>query len=44
MHAGEGRSPAEVRVAVEELDAQPIGHGTTLLDDLAVVDLVIARA
>jgi adenosine deaminase len=43
VHAGEGRPPAEIRVAVEELFAQRIGHGTTLLDDPAVCDLVIAR-
>lgn len=43
VHAAEGRSPSEIRVAIEELGAQRIGHGTTLLDDPAVVDLVIAR-
>ncbi len=43
VHAGEGRPPAEIRVAVEALLAQRIGHGTTLLDDPAVVDLVLAR-
>ena len=43
VHAGEGRPPAEIRVAVETLLAQRIGHGTTLLDDAAVTDLVIAR-
>lgn len=40
VHAAEGRSVAEIRVAIEELHAQRIGHGTTLLDDPAVVDLV----
>lgn len=30
-------------MAIEELGAQRIGHGTTLLEDDAVVDLVIAR-
>ena len=40
VHAGEGRPPAEIRVAIEELGAQRIGHGTTLLDDPAVLDLV----
>lgn len=44
VHAGEGRPPEEIRVAVECLGAQRIGHGTTLLDDPAVVDLVIERA
>ncbi len=43
VHAGEGRPPAEIRAAVEILRAQRIGHGTTLLDDPAVADLVIAR-
>ncbi len=43
VHAGEGRPPAEIRVAVEVLHAQRIGHGTTLLDDPAVVDLVLER-
>jgi adenosine deaminase len=44
VHAGEGRPPAEIRQAIEELQAQRIGHGTTLLDDPAVVELVRARA
>ncbi len=43
VHAGEGRPPAEIRVAIEELGAQRIGHGTTLLDDPAVLALVIER-
>jgi adenosine deaminase len=43
VHAGEGRPPEEIRVAIAELGAQRIGHGTTLLDDPAVLDLVIAR-
>ncbi len=43
VHAGEGRPPAEIRAAIERLGAQRIGHGTTLLDDPAVVDLVLAR-
>jgi adenosine deaminase len=43
VHAGEGRPPAEIRVAIEVLRAQRIGHGTTLLDDKAVVDLVLER-
>lgn len=43
VHAGEGRPAAEIRVAIEELLAQRIGHGTTLLEDDAVVDLVLAR-
>ncbi len=43
VHAAEGRSPQEIRTAVEALHAQRIGHGTTLLDDASVVDLVLAR-
>lgn len=43
LHAGEGRPPAEIRVAIEELFAQRIGHGTTLLDDPSVLDLVRER-
>ena len=43
VHAGEGRPPAEIAVAIEQLGAQRIGHGTTLLDDLRVVDLVRER-
>lgn len=43
VHAGEGRSAAEIRIAITELDAQRIGHGTTLLEDPALVDLMIAR-
>jgi adenosine deaminase len=43
VHASEGRPPAEIRRAVEALGANRIGHGTTLLDDPAIVDLVIER-
>jgi adenosine deaminase len=43
VHAAEGRSPSEIAIAIEELGAQRIGHGTTLLDDPAVVELVIVR-
>ena len=43
MHAGEGRPPSEIREAVERLHAQRIGHGTTLPDDPAVLDLVRER-
>lgn len=43
VHAGEGRPPAEIRVAIERLGAQRIGHGTTLLDDPSLIDLVRAR-
>ena len=43
VHAGEGRPPGEIRTAVETLHAQRIGHGTTLLDDPDVVDLLLKR-
>ena len=43
VHAGEGRPPAELRVAIEQLGAVRIGHGTTLLDDPDVVALVRDR-
>jgi len=43
VHAGEGRPPSEIRTAIEALGAQRIGHGTTLLDDPAVVELVRDR-
>jgi len=43
VHAGEGRPVAEIRQAIEVLGAQRIGHGTTLLDDPAVLELVVAR-
>jgi adenosine deaminase len=43
VHAGEGRPPAEIRVAIERLHAQRIGHGTTLLQDPSVTALVLER-
>jgi adenosine deaminase len=43
VHAAEGRPPGEIRTAIEALGAQRIGHGTTLLDDPAVLELVLAR-
>jgi adenosine deaminase len=43
VHASEGRPPEEIRVAVEQLHAQRIGHGTSLLDDRGVLDLVLER-
>jgi adenosine deaminase len=43
VHAGEGRPVSEIRWAIEQLHAQRIGHGTTLLDDPAVVALVLER-
>jgi adenosine deaminase len=43
VHAGEGRPPSEIAQAIVELQAMRIGHGTTLLQDPRVVDLVIER-
>jgi adenosine deaminase len=43
VHAGEGRPAAEIREAIERLHAQRIGHGTTLLEDPAVLGLVLER-
>jgi adenosine deaminase len=43
VHAAEGRSVQEIRTAIEELYAQRIGHGTTLLDDPHIVELVIEK-
>lgn len=43
VHAGEGRPPEEIRTAIEVLGAQRIGHGTTLLQDPSVVELVRTR-
>jgi adenosine deaminase len=43
VHASEGRPPAEIATAIELLGAQRIGHGTTLLDDPRVAELVVAR-
>lgn len=43
VHAAEGRPPAEIRTAIENLHATRIGHGTTLLDDPRVVELVVER-
>ncbi len=43
VHASEGRPPHEIHTAVQVLHAQRIGHGTTLLDDAHVLDLVRQR-
>jgi adenosine deaminase len=43
VHAGEGRPSSEIRLAIEGLLAQRIGHGTTLLDDEATAELVFMR-
>lgn len=43
VHAGEGRPAEEIRLAVERLGAERIGHGTTLLEDEATLELVLRR-
>jgi adenosine deaminase len=43
VHAGEGRPPREIADAILRLGAERVGHGTTLLDDPAVLDLVLER-
>ncbi len=43
VHAGEGRPCQEIRTAVEVLRADRVGHGTTLLDDPSLVELLITR-
>jgi adenosine deaminase len=43
VHAGEGRPPAEIRVAIEQLLADRIGHATTILEDPSVVELACER-
>ena len=43
VHAGEGRPPAEIAVAIEQLHANRIGHGCTVLHNSAVVALVRER-
>lgn len=40
-HASEGRTSREIRVAIEELGAQRVGHGTTLLEDPDIVNLLV---
>ena len=41
VHAAEGRSPDEIQIAVNTLLAQRIGHGTTLLEDDSILELVL---
>ncbi len=43
VHAGEGRPPGEIAMAIKKLHAQRIGHGTSLLDDPTVLDLIIEK-
>jgi adenosine deaminase len=42
-HVGEGRPAAEIATAIRVLGVQRIGHGTSLLDDADVLELVLAR-
>lgn len=41
VHAGEGRPPAEIGVAIEHLKAERIGHATTILESPEVVSLAL---
>ena len=41
VHAGEGRPPSEIATAIKTLHAQRIGHGTTLIQDPRVVEMVL---
>ena len=43
VHASEGRPPKEIETAVKFLHAQRIGHGTTLLEDPRVLELVLEK-
>ena len=44
VHAGEGgRPPSEIKQAIDLLHACRIGHGTSLLEDPSVVELVINK-
>ena len=40
VHAGEGRASEEIKMAIEHLHAQRIGHGLSVLGDQQLVDLV----
>jgi adenosine deaminase len=42
-HAGELRGPGSVRLAVERLGAQRLGHGVRAVEDPAVLDLLAER-
>ena len=43
VHAGEGRPAEEIKIAIEHLHAQRIGHGLSVLGDKEVADLVRER-
>ena len=43
VHAGEGRPAEEIRTAIEVLHAQRIGHGTTLLQDAELTNMVVEQ-
>lgn len=42
-HGGELLGPSSVRVAVEELGADRLGHGVRVVEDPELLDLVVAR-
>jgi adenosine deaminase len=43
VHAGEAAGPENIRIAIEDLHADRIGHGVRLLQDEAVLKLVLER-
>jgi adenosine deaminase len=43
IHAGEWGGPENVRFAIEDFDAERIGHGVRVLEDQAVTDLARER-
>ena len=43
MHAGEVGGPEEIRQAIEQLDAERIGHGIAAVRDPALMDLLTRR-
>lgn len=43
VHAGEGRSPEEIIDAINVLQAQRIGHGTTVLHSKEATDLILEK-
>jgi adenosine deaminase len=43
IHAGEAAGPESIRSAIDDLGATRIGHGVRALEDLALMDLLLAR-
>jgi adenosine deaminase len=43
-HAGEWRGPQSVRAAIADLGVERIGHGVRAIEDLALVDQLLAEA